>query len=342
MVEKAFTLWAKRVNQGGGLLQRPIRLILHDDQSHAAKAKDLYRRLIREERVDLVLSPYGTPLTMAATEVTEEAGMVMLACAASGEKIWQRGYRYVFGVCAPARRYLIGFLDLAARHGLFRVGILSEKGPFTESVGEGARTWAGRFGLQVVFDALFAKGARELPPLLGASQKARPDALILCMYPPQAIEALAIMGKIRFRPKGLAITVAPALPDFCTLTGHGCEGVFGPSQWEPNERVPFPGTGRFVSEFVKAFGKLPSYHAASAYAACEILERGIRHNQSLDQERLRDFILTQDTVTVVGRFKVDHTGMQIGHSPLIIQWQNGTKEIVYPTSMRTAPPQFGP
>jgi len=61
---------------------------------------------------------------------------------------------------------------------------------------------------------------------------------------------------------------------------------------------------------------------------------------SLDQEKIRDFIHSLDTVTVIGRFKVDHTGMQIGHNPLLIQWQQGKKEIVYPTSLQTAPPIF--
>jgi branched-chain amino acid transport system substrate-binding protein len=45
-------------------------------------------------------------------------------------------------------------------------------------------------------------------------------------------------------------------------------------------------------------------------------------------------------VTVIGRFKVDSTGKQIGHNPILVQWQDGNKEIVYPTKMRTAAPRF--
>lgn len=43
---------------------------------------------------------------------------------------------------------------------------------------------------------------------------------------------------------------------------------------------------------------------------------------------------------MIGRFKVDPNGRQIGHNPLIIQWQGGRKEIVYPTKMQTAPAWF--
>ena len=47
-----------------------------------------------------------------------------------------------------------------------------------------------------------------------------------------------------------------------------------------------------------------------------------------------------DTVTVIGRFKVDYKGKQIGHNPIMIQWQHGEKEIVYPTKMQTASAKF--
>jgi branched-chain amino acid transport system substrate-binding protein len=47
-----------------------------------------------------------------------------------------------------------------------------------------------------------------------------------------------------------------------------------------------------------------------------------------------------DSVTVIGRFKVDHRGMQIGHNPFLIQWQDGEKKIVYPRKLQTAAPRF--
>jgi branched-chain amino acid transport system substrate-binding protein len=60
----------------------------------------------------------------------------------------------------------------------------------------------------------------------------------------------------------------------------------------------------------------------------------------LDQQKLRDYIAALDTVSIIGRFKVDSTGRQIGHSPLLIQWQGGKKEIVFPEKMKTAEPIF--
>jgi len=65
----------------------------------------LYKNLIMEDKVDLVFAPYGTPLTLEASKISEHSKMVMLACAASGEQIWERQYKYAFGVYVFAKRY---------------------------------------------------------------------------------------------------------------------------------------------------------------------------------------------------------------------------------------------
>ena len=86
MVGNSFRLWEKQINAQGGLLNRPVKLILYDDKSRKDLVRHFYAKLLEEDKVDLVLSPYGTPLTLVASEITESAGKVMLACAASGDE----------------------------------------------------------------------------------------------------------------------------------------------------------------------------------------------------------------------------------------------------------------
>ncbi|MBC8439778.1 MAG: ABC transporter substrate-binding protein, partial [Deltaproteobacteria bacterium] len=104
--------------------------------------------------------------------------------------------------------------------------------------------------------------------------------------------------------------------------------------------IPFPGTKLFIKDFKAFAGVMPSYHAASAYSACQILEKAIIQAQEIDQKKIRNYVSSFDTITIMGRFKVDHTGRQVGHNPILVQWQNGKKEIVYPSKMSTSQPQF--
>jgi branched-chain amino acid transport system substrate-binding protein len=340
MVMDGYRLWERQVNLRGGMLNRPVELVVYDDRSDPHTAHNLYQQLIHEDRVDLILSPYGTPLTLEASQVSEAEQMVMLACAASGKAIWNRGYRYVFGMYALADRYFIGMLDLMARQGHDSVSLIYEDSPFNIDVAEGAERWAKRFGIAVVMKKQFAPGQRQFSPLIKEAAEKNANGLILSAYPPDGFRILELMKNSDWRPKALGMTIAPIHPDFYRNAGPIAEGIFGPSQWEPDERIPFPGTTNFIHDFQTAYGKLPSYHAGSAYASCQILERVIIDLNEINHNRIRDYIMSLDTITVIGRFKVDHHGKQVGHNPILVQWQAGKKEIVYPTKMQTAQPQF--
>ena len=342
MIRKGYELWADQVNKRGGLLGRRVELVFYDDKSREDLAGSLYERLLTKDRVDLVLSPYGTPLTIAASDVTERHKVVMLGSAAAGEKIWERGYQYVFGVYAPAGRYFIGFLDLMARNGLESVGIIFENSPFNRSIEKGVREWAARFGLVVAFCRGFDDPAGEFPVLLNQVMEKKVDGLVFSGYPPECYRFIQMMKEADYRPEAFAITIVPVQTDFREKVGPFAEGVFGPSQWEPDERIPFPGTTQFIRDFKSFSGKMPTYHAGSAYSSCQILEKAVLHAGSIDHQKIRDFVSNLDTATVIGRFKVDHTGRQIDHNPILIQWQDGKKEIVYPAKMSTSPPKFGP
>ena len=340
MIRDAFRLWEQEVNIHGGLLGRPVKLILYDDKSQKKRVRQLYKKLIVEDKVDLVFSPYGTPLTLAASEVSEQHKMVMLACAASGEQIWERQYKYVFGVYALAKRYFIGLLDLMAREGLEKVAILYEDSPFHKDVAAGTASWAKRFGIEVTLKKAFINATSEIRKLLEKTIDVNADGLIFSAYSPECYQFLDLMKNLKYRPKVLGMTIAPIHPDFFKKAGDIADGIFGPSQWEPDERIPFPGTKKFIEGFVAYAKKVPSYHAGSAYAASQIFERAITQTKSLNHSKIREYIRAMDTVTVIGRFKVDHKGKQIGHNPIMIQWQEGEKEIVYPTKMQTASARF--
>lgn len=342
MIRNGYSLWARQINSRGGLMGRKVELVIYDDESREDLVGHYYRKLLEEDRVDLLLSPYGSPLTRVASEVSEARGYVMIACAAAAEALWDRDHRYLFGVYATAFRYFIGLLDLMARQGYHSVALLFEQSPFHLSVADGAELWAKRFHLKVSMKRGFNAGGSDLRAAVEELRelKSAPDGVIVSAYPPESYRLLDMMNTDKYRPPVLAMTIVPIHPDFRQRVGPMAEKVFAPSQWEPDERIPFPGTKTFIHEFKVFSGGMPSYHAGSAFAACEIFERAVTHTASLDQKKLRDFIASLDTVTVIGRFKVDSRGMQIGHNPIIIQWQDGVKEIVYPTKMQTAAPRF--
>lgn len=342
MIQKGYNVWVDQINRNGGLLGKPVKLIFYDDQSKKNFVGRFYKKLIQEDKVDLVLSPYGSPLTMAASDITEQFGYPMLACAAASEKVWVRGYKYIFGIYALADRYFIGFQDLLARSHHKRLGLIYENSVFHQSIAQGVRRWADRFDLKLVLDEPFSNPANQFKQLLNKLKTTPLEGFVFSGYTRECYSFIDLMKTEGIKPIATSFVIAPIHPKFHDNVGEFSENIFSPSQWEPDKRLPFPGTQQFIDEFTTRYKTLPSYHAASAYSSCQILENAVKNIQQIDREKIRDYISTLDTITIMGRFKVDHTGRQIGHNPILIQWQNGKKQIVYPTKMATSPPKMKP
>ena len=65
----ALQLWRDDVNAQGGLLGRQIDLVAYDDQSNPAVVPRIYYKLAAEDKVDLLLGPYGSNTAAAAMRV---------------------------------------------------------------------------------------------------------------------------------------------------------------------------------------------------------------------------------------------------------------------------------
>ncbi len=142
-------------------------------------------------------------------------------------------------------------------------------------------------------------------------------------------------------PRAFFATVGPALPEWRDVMGDNAEGAFTTSHWEPHESITYPRSRDFTSAFRQRYGVDPSYHAATAFAAGQIMEAALAQALNLDREAVRGALFDLDTYSVIGRFAVDHTGMQVKRLDVILQWRNGRKEIVWPEEVRSAEPVFG-
>jgi branched-chain amino acid transport system substrate-binding protein len=63
----AFKIWEDEVNAEGGLLGRPVKLVYYDDQSNPSLVPAIYTKLIDIDKVDLLISSYGTNLVARTT-----------------------------------------------------------------------------------------------------------------------------------------------------------------------------------------------------------------------------------------------------------------------------------
>ena len=340
MQKRAYELWQSEINARGGLLGRPVELVVVDDRSEPAKAAEIYRDLIAKQKVDLVFGPYSSGITTAVAPVVEQYGYPMLAAGASADKIWQQGYKNVFGMWTPASRYSRGMLELAYLEGLRRVAILSADDAFSRAIAAGTRKWSAKLRLETVLDLEFAKGTADLTDFVRQARDNDAELVIVAGHFNEAVNARRAMDAVGWTPRAFFATVGPALPEWGAAMGPLADGAFATSIWEPHESVTYPGSLEFAASFHERYDIDPSYHAATAYAAGQIIEAAAARAESLKRKAIRAALLDLDTYSVIGRYAVDHTGMQVKRLEMIVQWQNGRKEIVWPDVVRSANARF--
>jgi branched-chain amino acid transport system substrate-binding protein len=328
--QEAYLLWEEQKNAAGGLLGRPVRMVLYDDQSDPATGARLYERLLTEDQVDLILGPYSSSVTQAVAQVTERAGQPMLAAGASSSDIWARDYQYVFGVYSVAEDYFKSIVvDIAPAQGYKTAAIIYEDTLFPTSTANGAAAHCETAGIEVLVNEKYPAKATDVSSVLTKVRDANPDMLIGGSYLPDSVLITRQAKELGVNPKLYAFSVGAAQPDFVESLGADADYVLGPSMWEP--QIETPGNPEFVAAYQAKFNREPDYHSAAGYAACQVLEAAVTEVGGLDLDAIRDALRALEMPTVLpGQYQVDETGKQIGHIPLTVQWQDGGKLIVAP------------
>ena len=80
---RGLKFWIRDINGRGALLGRPVELVVYDDESKTEGIAAIYERLITVDRVDVLVSPYSSPQTLAAAAVAERHGVPMVSVGAA-------------------------------------------------------------------------------------------------------------------------------------------------------------------------------------------------------------------------------------------------------------------
>ena len=338
--------WAGDVNDAGGIFVKsrggklPVGLAHYDDESKADVAAAMTEKLIVEDRVDLVLSPYSSVLALAAADVTERYHRVLWNHGGASDLIYSRGYRWVVGILTPASRYLLGVIDLVKEKapGADRVAVLhSGRGSFPVAVASGVESYAVQQGFRIVYKGQYRPPIDDFSTFLQEIEKEKPDIILAVGRIQDDMLLARQMVHKGVRAKAVAM-VAPGIAQFGEELGTAADGFMGPSQWEPGA-VYTPDYGPSAHELAarrRLFGpEGGDYAMAQAYAAGLVAQRCIEEAGTLDNHALREVAGRLDFTTFYGRFKLEHqTGRQIGRSVVIVQWQGGRKVIVWPRELR--------
>ncbi|HED18460.1 MAG TPA: hypothetical protein ENI74_03040 [Gammaproteobacteria bacterium] len=331
-------MWASDVNGRGALLGRKVEIVYYDDKSDAATSARLYERLINEDKVDLLLGPYSSELTLAASTVAEKYNFPMVATGAADGHIWARGYKNIFGIDAPAREYMRLLVDSAAGAGLKRIALIYLDSDFPRGVADGVRDLAVSNNMEIVFDEAYSRDTKDFSALLRLMKTSKPDLLVGGTYLEDSIAIVRAAKQVRLSPEAMVFTVGPSLKEFGDALGSDADGVLGVVSWIRSAHLPM--ARDFSYRYKQKYGHNPGAHVAYGYGGGQVLEAAVRLAGTLDKDAVRQQLGEMKFRSLLGHYDVDKTGKQMGKSIYVLQWQKGYRLLVLPRLMRESPIQY--
>ncbi|MBI4636191.1 MAG: amino acid ABC transporter substrate-binding protein [Candidatus Rokubacteria bacterium] len=335
-----YALWAEQVNGRGGLLvkgegRRPVEFVSTDDRSEIETAVRFYEKLCTEDKVDLLLPPWGTAMNFAVAPVANRYGYPLLGPTAVSNKLKELNFPYFYALLAqpdPTMEAIAGLLkELRGQGKIAKIAIAYVNDLFGIELYNSAAPLLKQAGLDVVETKSYPLGVKDLSPVLKGLKAAGADVFLGLTYPPDNILATGQAKEVDWNPAVFFTGVGTAFP-FYRDRFKGAEGVMGIAGWNP--RVKFAGAKEYFDAHVKKHQKEPDrWASAFAYASLQILERCVAE-VGLDRKRIKEMLDSVEFQTVAGPIKFVK-GNNVSTPGMVGQWQKGEFEILWPKGWAT-------
>lgn len=327
---KGIKLAIADANAHGGWLGRKVELKLYDDKSNAGVAVRLYERLITADRVNLLIGPYSSLVTVGIAPLINKYKMATIEPGASDPSIYNASNKWNFQGTASSLRYLDELLPAAKAEGAKTVALLGLESAFTLACYHARVAQANELGMKIVYQTTYSLPLPSFASIALAIKKAHPDVVEACTYYPDAVGITRSLHEQGFAPKYLAETVGPVEAPYLKALGPLANRVITNTGWWYNFKTP--GNAEFIAGYKAMFHQDPDYHAASGFAAVEVLGAAVEGTHSLDQQKIRAWLLSHEVPTIQGTFKVNQNGLALGYAQDLLQIQDGVLKLVYPAA----------
>ena len=316
----AMQIWQEQVNAHGGLLGRPVKLVYYDDQSNPSTVPGIYTKLLDVDHVDMVVSGYGTNMIAPALPIIMQHNMTFLSLfglAVNSEFHYPDYFSFVpTGGPDPKESFASGFFATAmAQDPKPRtLAIVGADAEFPHNAMDGARVWAKRDHLKIVYDQTYPPSTTDYTPIIRAIQATHPDLVLVCSYPPDSVGMVRAAGEVGLKAKlfggGMVGLQSPAIKE---QLGPLLNGIVDYDFWLPWSKEASPASLAFIKEYQAKAGPagvdpLGYYLPPFAYGYMQVLQEAVEGTKTLNQAKLADYLRSHTFKTVVGDVKFGSNG----------------------------------
>jgi branched-chain amino acid transport system substrate-binding protein len=354
----AMQIWAEDVNAKGGLLGRKVELVYYDDQTNPSTVPSIYNKLLDVDKVDLLVSGYGTNVIAPAMPIVMQRNMAFMGLFGlnvNSKFDYDRYFQIMPAGPEPAIGWTQGFFDIAM--GLSpkpqTIALVGADAEYPALALEGARAQVKRTGLKVVYDKTYPPNTVDFSPIVRAIAATNPDLVFVASYPPDSAGMVRAANEVGLKARmfggGL---VGPQFAALKTQLGPLLNGLVNYETYVPDVAGKFPFLEQFLTKYQgrairEGVDPLGFYLPPYAYAMMQVLEQAIKATGGLDQAKLADYMHTYEFDTFVGKVRFAKNGEWAQPRMLTVQYHSvigndleqwmrpGHVTVLYPASYAT-------
>jgi branched-chain amino acid transport system substrate-binding protein len=339
---KGYEVWMEEINKAGGLLDRPVEMVIKDDQSDQNLVVTDYNALIEQDRVDLLLGTFSSLLNIPASAVAERAQMVYVEPAGGSPDMFNRGFEYLFfaqQATAPhqADLFVEWVESLPENERPKTAAYVAADDPFGAPVAEGIQEKLEAAGIETLYSEIYPPETVNFDAIASAIASRKPDMLAQGSAGLQdGVNLITALSAANFSPKQFFQASTPSFADqYSEAIGvENTEGIFFAVSYHVDAETP--GNTEFLEAYRAKYDEDPAEDAADAYAAAQVLQAAVEAVGSIDdQAALKDWLHENSVETILGELSWDETGAP-EQAFLLAQWQEGDEEIVLPEEVATS------
>ena len=350
---RGLDLAADERNTAGGLLGRKLVLV-RGDAADTAQAGTEAKRLTAEAHCPAIFGSFASAVALAASAVTELAGVPYFELDALADAITERGFKLLFRTGPTARACGILAVDTVAdllaprwqtTPAQVRLVILHQDGPGGTAMAEAEQAQAAARGFPPPDRIAYAAAILDFAPIVQRLRGSGADVVLHSGLLNDVLLFRRAMQQAGWRPRMLIGTGGGyALADTAQALGNAIDGVMsvGVTPYRTSVVVA-PGAARVAAAYQRKYGAPPrSGHSLVCYAGAHACFDAIERAGTLEREKLRAAMLATDIppgATVAGwGVAFDDHGQNRRAVPFLAQWQNGALVTVAPYPAAVATP----
>ncbi|TMH63238.1 MAG: branched-chain amino acid ABC transporter substrate-binding protein [Betaproteobacteria bacterium] len=354
----AMQIWAEDLNAKGGLLGRKVELVYYDDQTNPSTVPSIYNKLLDVDKVDLLVSGYGTNVIAPAMPIVMQRNMAFMGLFGlnvNSKFDYDRYFQIMPAGPEPAIGWTQGFFDIAM--GLSpkpqTIALVGADAEYPALALEGARAQVKRTGLKVVYDKTYPPNTVDFSPIVRAIAATNADLVFVASYPPDSAGMVRAANEVGLKARmfggGL---VGPQFAALKTQLGPLLNGIVNYETYVPDVAGKFPFLEQFLAKYQgrairEGVDPLGFYLPPYAYAMMQVLEQAIKATGGLDQAKLADYMHTYEFDTFVGKVRFAKNGEWAQPRMLTVQYHSvigndleqwmrpGHVTVLYPASYAT-------